>query len=61
MGTARNTAKRVPTSDRRSALSFWQHLMWPICHAGLGVLTVWSMLQPLDSVSVFVGDALPQN
>jgi|LakMenE18May11ns_1017448.scaffolds.fasta_scaffold9953956_2 O-antigen ligase len=35
--------------------------MWPICHAGWGVLVVWSMLQPLDSVSVFVGNALPQN
>lgn len=32
-----------------------------VCQALLGAIIVWTMIQPLDSTSVFDGSALPQN
>ena len=34
---------------------------WPIVAAGFGTLLVLSFLMPVDSISVFIGSALPQN
>lgn len=61
MMTARIIANRPTAPTEWSGLRFLHHVMWPICYAGLGSLVAWSMLQPGDSVSVFVGHAVPQN
>ena len=36
-------------------------LSWPAIAAGVGAMVVWSLLAPVDSVSVFMGSALSQN
>ena len=38
-----------------------QHTIWSVIAAGFGAMLVVSFLAPVDSISVFVGSALPQN
>ncbi len=38
-----------------------KHTIWSLIAAGFGMMLVVSFLAPVDSISVFVGSALPQN
>lgn len=48
-------------SESSSVLTKLDSLSAGLCHGLLGLVIVWSLLQPLDSTSVFDGSAQPQN
>ncbi len=61
-----STAKRkLPEKERVATKTAGQgrlvEFVWPAIAAGFGALLVLSFLAPADSISVFLGTALPQN
>lgn len=55
-------SKSLPNSWDNRSTRFRRRAGWWGASAGLlGVLLVWSLLQPADATSVFQGTAIPQN